>query len=216
MAPVLKRFDRTWPRVQVTLAVGMTADLLDRFNRGDLDLTLATERDVPLHAEEVLEDPLVWTGATGGVAHLRRPLPVSLGDASSSFHAPALAALTDAGIDWRLLSEVSSLDAVKASLLADIAVGPMLRCAVPDGLQVLGRSSGLPPLPNFHVNLHVHRSGSTPIVEEFARFIRQGLPRAAAAGGTMLSAGSSTRALPAGAAAGKRAGSQQRPKGQPG
>lgn len=171
--PVLKRFDRTWPRVRVTLVAGITVELLEQLKRGELDLTLTTERNVPEQAEVLLRDQLVWAGAVGGDAHQRCPLPLSLGDPSCAFRAAALGALTKARRDWRPVSEARSHDAVKASLLADIAVAPMLRSSLSPGLQAIEGSSGLPALPDYHINLYLRRTGVTPIAEEFAKFLRQ-------------------------------------------
>lgn len=173
MPPVLKRFDRTWPRVRVTLVAGITVELLQQLKRGELDLTLTTERGVPEHAEELLRDPLVWAGAAGGDAHARNPLPISLGDPSCAFRAAALGALTKAGRDWRPVSEARSHDAVKASLLADIAVAPMLRSSLSPGLQAFDPRCGLPMLPDYHINLYLRRTHATPIAQEFAKFVRQ-------------------------------------------
>lgn len=171
--PVLKRFDRTWPRVRVTLIAGITVELLTALKRGELDLTLTTERNVPDDAELLLRDNLVWAGAVGGDAHLRRPLPLSLGDPSCAFRAAALGALTKAKRDWRPASEARAHDAVKATLLADIAVAPMLRSSLSEGLAAIEPQPGLPPLPDYHINLYTRRTGATPIAEEFARFVRQ-------------------------------------------
>ncbi len=173
LPPVLKRFDRAWPRVRVMLVADVTLRLLEQLKRGELDLTLATERHVPDHAELLLRDHLVWAGAVGGEAHLRRPLPLSFGAPTCAFRATALAALSKARLDWRPVSEAPSNDAVKASLLADTAVAPMLRSSLSPGLQAIDAQAELPQLPDFHINMHMRPTGATPIAEEFARFVRQ-------------------------------------------
>ena len=42
--PILKRFDRAWPRVLVALRCSTTPQLLAALRRGEIDLTLTTER----------------------------------------------------------------------------------------------------------------------------------------------------------------------------
>lgn len=171
--PVLKRFDRAWPRVQVTLTSGITVDLLTELEQGDLDIALSTERHVPDGAELLLRDPLVWVGARGGQAHLRQPLPVSFGSPNCAFRASAIAALAGVNRDWRPMCEATVLDAVKATLYADTAIAPMLLSAVPDDLAVLEAPDGLPPLPPFCINMRLRRAGGSPVAEEFAAFVRQ-------------------------------------------
>lgn len=171
--PVLKRFDRAWPRVQVTLTSGITMDLLNELEHGDLDIALSTERNVPDGAELLLRDPLVWAGARGGQAHLRTPMPVSFGSPHCAFRASAIAALASVNRDWRPMCEATVLDAVKATLYADTAIAPMLLSAVPDDLAVLEAADGLPPLPPFCINMRLRRAGRSPVAEEFAAFLRQ-------------------------------------------
>lgn len=171
--PVLKRFDRAWPRVHVTLTSGITVDLLARLDAGELDVAISTLATTPKSAELLLRDPLVWVGVPGGQAHLRAPLPVSFGSPNCAFRASAIAALAAAKCDWRPVCEASSLDAVKATLYADTAIAPMLLSAVPSDLQVLEAEDGLPALPPFCINMHLRRSGRSAIAEEFATFVRQ-------------------------------------------
>jgi DNA-binding transcriptional LysR family regulator len=171
--PILKRFDRAWPRVQVTLTSGITVDLLAALEQGALDVALATQKDTPKGAELLLRDPLVWVGAPGGQAHLRDPLPVSFGSPNCAFRASAVASLASVRRDWRPVCEASVLDALKATLYADTAIAPMLLSAVPSGLTVLEAEDGLPPLPPFCINMHLRRAGRSPVVDEFASFVRQ-------------------------------------------
>jgi hypothetical protein len=71
------------------------------------------------------------------------------------------------------MCEASALDALKATLHADIAVAPMLLSAVPDDLVALEAADGLPSLPPFCINMHLRRVGSSAVAEEFASFVRQ-------------------------------------------
>ena len=171
--PVLKRFDRAWPRVHVTLVSGITVELLNDLDEGRLDVALSTQPSTPKDAELLLRDPLVWVGAQGGQAHLREPLPVSFGSPNCAFRASAIKALAAVRRDWRPVCEASVHDAVKATLYADTAIAPMLLSTVPPGLQVLEVEHGLPTLPPFCINMHLRRSGRSAVAEEFATFVRQ-------------------------------------------
>jgi len=169
--PILKRFDRAWPRVRVALCCATTPQLLEALRRGEVDLTLTTERACRSHGETLLEDDLVWAGAINGGAHRRDPLPVSLGRETCEFRPSVLQALGDAGRDWRSVSE-AGIDALKATLAADIAVGPFLRRTIPGYLQAID-DSRLPQLPRFLVNLYLPATQGGEIANELARHVRQ-------------------------------------------
>jgi DNA-binding transcriptional LysR family regulator len=173
MPPVLKSFDQAWPGVRVSLVCSMTPKLLRALARREVDLTLTTECDGPLNGETLLQDPLVWVGARDGRAYKRDPLPVSIGDEDCAFRPVVIKALNHAGRDWRPVCEVSNMESLCATVEADLAVVPLLASTVPNLLEVLSFGAGLPPLPMFHINLHLPRMSASDIALELSRHIRE-------------------------------------------
>jgi DNA-binding transcriptional LysR family regulator len=169
----LKDFARAHPRVQIALVSGSSAKLRRDLGAGRADIVLATEMECASEGENLVVDRLVWVGAKGGEAAHQRPLPVSIGCSDCAFRAPIREALQDAGIPWRSTSEVTNTSAQVATVAADIAVMAWMAGTVPLGFDVLGRESGLPPLPPFMVNLYLPRGGGNHIVQELARNIRE-------------------------------------------
>jgi DNA-binding transcriptional LysR family regulator len=173
MPTTLRRFDTRFPNVRVSLLTSTSRILCDALSRGELDLTLATEVTRPARAESLLVDQLVWVGATGGEAHNRDPLPVSLGAETCAFRPYALAALAKWNRRWRPVSESNSLEPMIATLQADLAVAPLLSTTVPRSLQVLADDLGLPRLPMCHVNLYVPRNAQNDMAAELAGVLRE-------------------------------------------
>ncbi len=171
MPPVLRSFDQAWPRVRVSIVSRTSTQLLGQLAAGAIDLTLTTEETTPSGARLLFRDPLVWVGVTGGKAHIRRPLPLSLGDPSCQFRGAALEALAGIGRDWRSVCEVGEMEPLLATVRADLAVMALLESTVPDGLQILGAEVGLPPLPSFAVNLYLPAAGASDIAVELAEHI---------------------------------------------
>jgi DNA-binding transcriptional LysR family regulator len=173
LPPILRRFDKAWPRVRVSLKCTTTPTLLELLRQGSIDLTLTTEERCGRNGETLIEDELVWIGAVNGMAHRRTPLPVSIGDDKCEFRRSVLKALADASLDWRPVCEVSSMEPLLASIEADLAVGPMLRRSTPDYLQVIEKDARLPRLPVFLVNMYLPPARQSEIAVELARHIRQ-------------------------------------------
>jgi DNA-binding transcriptional LysR family regulator len=173
MPPVLKSFDQAWPGVRVSLVCSTTPKLLRALERREIDLTLTTERDGAPHGGTLLLDPLVWAGARHGHAYQRDPLPVSIGDEDCAFRPVVIKVLNDAGRDWRPVCEVSNMEPLCATVEADLAVVALLASTVPDALAVLAAGAGLPPLPMFHINLHLPRIGASDAALELARHIHE-------------------------------------------
>lgn len=173
LPPILKRFDKAWPRVRVSIKCTTTQQLLEFLRKGKVDLTLTTELRCGAGGETLLRDDLVWAGAIDGAARRRDPLPVSLGDEKCEFRPSVLKALREAGRDWRPVCEVSSMEPLLASIEADLAIAPLLRSTIPHYLAEVGRDARLPPLPKFLINLYLPPARRSDIAVELARHIRQ-------------------------------------------
>ena len=109
---------------------------------GGVDLALTTETECGRHGETLRTDRLVWVGVPGGDAHLKDPLPVSLGAPTCVFRPVAIEALGKARRDWRAVCEVSRLEPVHAAIEAGLAVAPLLRSSVPERFEIF---EGRPP-----------------------------------------------------------------------
>lgn len=181
LPPILKTFAKAFPRVKISLVSRPSVMLLDALRTGEIDLALVEDRS-PAPGDEVLTiEPLVWVGAMGGEAYMKRPLPVSFGSEACVFRPAVKEALTETGIEWWAVSELGNMEALNATVHTDLAVMSLLRSTVPPSLQVLGPSSGLPALPPFSVCLHVRKTGASKVAEALADYIRTGLARGQAA-----------------------------------
>lgn len=172
LPPILKRFDKSWPRVRVSLECKTTPRLLELLREGRIDLSLTTEQRCGGNGEVLLEDDLVWTGAANGTAHLRDPLPLSLGDGSCEFRPSVLKAVRETGRDWRPVCEVSSMEALFASIEADLSIGAFLRGTIPHYLREVD-DDRLPKMPKFLINMYLPPARQNDIAVELARHIRQ-------------------------------------------
>ncbi|TGR74181.1 LysR family transcriptional regulator, partial [Mesorhizobium sp. M1C.F.Ca.ET.193.01.1.1] len=126
--------------------------------------------------ECLLVDRLVWVGARGGAARLKRPLPVSIVADTCAFRPAVLTALAEHGLDWRTVFENGNIDATTATVRSDLAVTTWLASTVPADLDILS-DARFPALPNFSVNLHLPKHATQPAAQAFAGHIREGLSR---------------------------------------
>jgi len=174
--PILRRFSTAFPSIRVRLVCLDTLLLLAELRAGEIDVALTTEIGCGRGGDTLRSDRLVWTGARGGTAHAKDPLPVSLGAETCVFRPVAVAALKKARRDWQAVCEVSNMEPVRATLEADLAVAPLLSRSVPEGLDIVtadGDSPGrLPKLPMFCINLYEADTPS-PIAREFAACVRR-------------------------------------------
>ena len=161
---ILRGFAKAQPRVRVSLVCEDSRVVREQLKSGGVDLAMTTETDLGRHGETLRTDRLVWVGAPGGDAHLKDPLPVSLGAPTCVFRPVALDALGSARRDWRAVCEVSRLEPVYAVLEAGLAVAPLLRSSVPARFEIFegkaAREARLPALPEFRINLYTPPAAS--------------------------------------------------------
>ncbi|SDX35184.1 LysR substrate-binding domain-containing protein [Allgaiera indica] len=174
MTPILTAFAEAHPKVEIELVCLASPDLQSAVSNGALDLALIEEPVGPSHGERLMVDQLVWVGARGGAAHLKKPLPVSLVAETCAFRPAVLRALEDCGLSWRTMFESGSIDATRATVRADLAVSAWLASTVPSDLDILALTGVLPKLPPFSVNLYLAKGQRPRVVEELARQIRHG------------------------------------------
>lgn len=177
LAPVLKAYANAYPQVEISLVCASSPELASALAAGTIDLAVIEERVGPSAGECLAIDRLVWVGAKGGVARLKRPLPVSMVADTCAFRPAVLAALNEHGLEWRTVFENGNIDATTATVRSDLAVTTWLASTVPVDLDILPLEAGLPQLPNFSINLHLPGHGVPPAAREFARYIRDGLAR---------------------------------------
>lgn len=181
LAPVLKAYAEAYPRVEISLLCASSPELAAALAAGTIDLAVIEERVGPTSGECLAIDRLVWVGARGGAARAKRPLPVSIVADTCAFRPVVLAALNAHGLEWRSVFENGNIDATTATVRSDLAVTTWLASTVPSDLDILPPDVGLPPLPNFAINLHLPKHGVSTAAQEFARHIREGLARRAQA-----------------------------------
>lgn len=174
MPPILKRFNREFPNIRVTLISDSTPVLLEQLKKQKIDLCLTTESVRGDRDELLLTDTLVWVGAPNGEAGHRHPLPVALGLESCGFRASAVEALNGAGVEWVSICQVGSIEPVIASLEADMAIAPYMSQVIPESLSMIDPAIGLPALPRYYINLRLPGRRASVIVRELAQQIRAG------------------------------------------
>ncbi|WP_135470576.1 LysR substrate-binding domain-containing protein [Crenalkalicoccus roseus] len=168
---ILARFSESHPAAEVEVTCAPSNELAERLVQGELDLTLLSGGNEPpgFAGRTLWRGALVWVGAAQHATHARRPLPLALAQPRCVWRRAATAALDEAEIPWRLAYTSTSQAGTLAPALAGLAVTVCMPGPLPEGLRTLGPAEGLPPLPEFTIEL---LSGPpTPLAEALARHI---------------------------------------------
>jgi DNA-binding transcriptional LysR family regulator len=174
--PIFKAFVEEYPFVEVSLMCGTSPELSKALANGSLDLAVIEAAVDEATGECLWVERLVWVGAHGGIAHLKRPLPISMVAESCAFRPAVLQALRENNLEWRTVFESGNIEATSATVRSDLGITAWLASTVPGDLDILGLDTGLPALPNFAVSLHMPSNGGLA-AREFAHYVRNGVLR---------------------------------------
>ena len=159
---VLREFTRDYPRVQVQLASALTKKLLRQFEAGKHDIVLTTENSAGKGGEVLSTQRLIWTGAIGGVAWKKRPLPIGFSRACA-FRSTVIDALDKAKLEWRDVVVAEDEIAGVATLSADLCVGAELEFSEHSGREAIDHGGLLPALSDHSIIMYrAQNSAGTP------------------------------------------------------
>ncbi|MES2054527.1 MAG: LysR substrate-binding domain-containing protein [Pseudomonadota bacterium] len=172
---VLGRFNRALPTARLEAVVDRNRALIERLDRGELDLVLAINQGNRPDALVLERLPAIWIGpAPGRLAwNAGEPLPLVLSDPPCFFRQRALATLEEAGIAWRVVLTSPSVQGIWAAVEAGLGVTLRIAVGIPATLRRIGTVDRVPDPTGDPFTLSLHDGGRslTPAARQLHDFI---------------------------------------------
>ena len=156
---LLNRISSVYPKLALDVSVKRNAVMVEMLNENKVDLVVTTHRPGQFDCLTLRTSPTHWYCAAEYVLQKGEPVPLVLLDDPSPFRDMVLTALNEANIPWRLAYVASTLPAVRAAVKAGLGVTARPVEMMSPDLRVLGKSDGLPALPDTEYLL-CHNSSS--------------------------------------------------------
>jgi DNA-binding transcriptional LysR family regulator len=165
----LGRFKRAHPGVRVEANTDRRAVLIDRLDKGQVDLALLFGGGLRSDALHLARLPMVWIGSSREKPDWQtgRPLPLAVFNPPCFFRETAIAALDRAGIPWHIAFTSLSLHGIWAAVDAGLGLTVRTMSGLPNHLIALDKKSGLPSLPTIDLSLH---DGGRELTSATSRF----------------------------------------------
>src|SRR4030081_2280816 len=154
LPPALGRFAKLHPGVKLEVQIGVSAELIEQLNAGQLDVVFAKRPLGTSKGRLLWREPLLWAAADTFDLVPGAALPLALYRERSVSREAALAALNDSELIWEIIYTSPSLTGVRAAALAGLAISPLPASAVIAGLRILGLEEGLPRLPDLEFAIY--------------------------------------------------------------
>lgn len=145
---LLNRVSSVYPKLALDVSVKRNAFMIEMLKENEVDLVVTTHRPGQFDCLTLRTSPTHWYCAAEYVLQKGEPIPLVLLDDPSPFRDMVLTALNKANIPWRLAYVASTLPAVRAAVKAGLGVTARPVEMMSPDLRVLGKSDGLPGLPD--------------------------------------------------------------------
>ncbi|AVF39661.1 LysR family transcriptional regulator [Pandoraea apista] len=171
----LGRFKKTHPVVRVEVAVERNGVLLERLDRGELDLALVMGNENRPDAEPLATLPMTWIGPADADAVVRpgQALDLALYHPPCFFRRAGIEALDGAHISWRLAYTTASLQSLWSGVAAGLGITLRTGAGIPSSLRRLGAQEGLPPLPSVKLCLHGRHQDMSPALAQLKQVVTE-------------------------------------------
>ncbi|WP_027168400.1 LysR family transcriptional regulator [Mesorhizobium sp. WSM3224] len=135
------------PALTIEMRLDDSRDLLDAFDRGDLDAAIIRREDDRRDGEVLAPDHYGWYAAPDFVYRADEPLRLAASSPSCGIRNIATAALDAVGIPWAEVFLGCGSFAVAEAVSAGLAASVFSCRLAPPGTIEVSRKFGLPPLP---------------------------------------------------------------------
>ena len=154
LVPLLARLGRGRSDLRIEVNIAFSRDLVDAFDRAELDAICIRESAGRRGGETLLRDEFGWFAAPDFDLVHGAPVPLASLAAPCGVRATAVRTLEQARVPWTEVFVGGGVSAVVAAALAGLAVAPLAKRIAPPGLVDVGAKLKLPRLPASPVVLH--------------------------------------------------------------
>lgn len=168
ITPVLAAFARDYPEVRLEVQSGLSHEIWQRFEAGELDLALVKQtrgKGSPLAS---WREPLVWVDSRDWPARERDPLPLVVFPSEGLYRRQMTEALDGLGRRWRIAYVSASLASLQGAVSAGIGVSLLPKRLMPADQLALTQWPRVAPV---ELALHAGGSGGEPLTRLSAALI---------------------------------------------
>lgn len=148
LPPILARFSRTNPYVEVDVVCACSTDLIPQVQKGNIDIAIVASETEGLGAIEAFTERGVWVVDENYGPHLSEPIPLAVFEKGDGLRLAAEKSLKRIGKPYRIAYSSASIAGIQAVISAGLAVGAISESSVLPSMHILTETDGFPDLPD--------------------------------------------------------------------
>ncbi len=154
LTPMLAAFADAYPALRLEVASGLSHELWQRFQEGELDIALVKQRVGSMPGRVSWPEPLAWIDSREHPKAARDPLPLLVFPIGGLYRNEMTHALDACGRRWRIAYVSASLAGISAAVEDGLGVSLLPRRLVKPGHRLLAPDDGFAPVPDLELTLH--------------------------------------------------------------
>jgi DNA-binding transcriptional LysR family regulator len=151
---LIARMNAQDPQLLIEIRIGSSGDLLQSFDRRELDTVIVRVHGGRSDGEILVEEKFAWFAASGWQHRAGEPLPLATMPEPCGVRTIAGQLLDAAGVPWTEIFVGGGVAAVAAAVMAGLGVAALAPRMLPFGALDVGPRLRLPDLPRLPVLLH--------------------------------------------------------------
>lgn len=151
---LISRMNAQDPQLLIEIRIGSTVELLQRFDRRELDVVIARLHTGRNDGKMLVEEKFGWFAGPNWQHSPGEPLPIATMPEPCGVRIMASQALNDANLPWTEVFVGGGVTAVSAAVMANLGVAALARRMLPFGAVDVSTRFGLPKLPSLPIFLH--------------------------------------------------------------
>ncbi|AKV08911.1 MULTISPECIES: LysR substrate-binding domain-containing protein [Pseudomonas] len=174
---LLSRFSKLYPDVQLELTTGLSNDLLNDYEAGQLDVVIA-KRKISNSAQRgriIWREPLVWIAAKDYEIEASRPVRLVMMRPPCAYRAIMIEAMASVRREWSSACLASNLIGVQAAVAAGLGITALGTSFLQEGMRIVEPSEKLPTLPTTEVAVIGDELRTQHLVQPLVSLLTEGL-----------------------------------------
>jgi DNA-binding transcriptional LysR family regulator len=159
---LIARMNTQDPQLLIEIRIGSSGDLLQSFERRELDTVIVRLRNGRSDGELLIEEKFGWFASPSWQQRAGEPLPLATMAEPCGVRAMAEQLLDAAGVPWTEIFVGGGVRAVAAAVMAGLGVAALAPRMLPFGAVDVGHKLGLPDIPRLPVLLHTRVKDGRP------------------------------------------------------
>lgn len=151
---VLAAFAEAHPGLRLEVTSGLSHELWERFQHGDLELALVKQRVGSSPGVASWPEPLAWIDSRERPTAARDPLPLVVFPTGGLYRHEMIHTLDAGGRAWRIAYISASLASVSAAVEDGLGISLLPRRLLSAGHRELAADAGFLPVPALELTLH--------------------------------------------------------------